>query len=341
MATNIFIDTNILLSFYDYTDEDIDQLRSVFLLSSEGEIRFLLPQQVIDEFYRNRESRLAESMKRLSQEGAGVPQMARQLPQYEQFRDANKNAVEARKQLAAELLSRAKERRLPADELIAQIFEKSAVIKITEEILSRATRRVQIGNPPGKRGSLGDAINWECVLAELDDLEDLAFISQDPDYQSRLDRDRFDDFLVREYESIAFGVIKFYRTLKKFMSERYPKVELVAFDATAKAVNDLGSSPSFADTHSIISQLSQAKHFTSRQVEKLIEAAEENSQVSWIISDADVASFYQRLRDKHSSSLSPDFKTRLHALSQEDQAVVLSGEESNDTPDFDYEELPF
>jgi hypothetical protein len=55
---------------------------------------------------------------------------------------------------------------------------------------------MSVGNPPGKQGSLGDAINWEALLAEVPDGEDLYLIADDRDYLSVLNENKPKEFLV-------------------------------------------------------------------------------------------------------------------------------------------------
>ena len=61
--------------------------------------------------------------------------------------------------------------------------------------LDKATDRTEIGNPPGKKGSLGDAIIWESLLGHAPD-EPLHFVSDDIDYKSKLNKLKMKDFLV-------------------------------------------------------------------------------------------------------------------------------------------------
>jgi hypothetical protein len=49
---------------------------------------------------------------------------------------------------------------------------------------------MQLGNPPGKPGSCGDAVNWEALLQGCPNGEDLELVSEDRDYASPLDDTR-------------------------------------------------------------------------------------------------------------------------------------------------------
>lgn len=51
----LFIDSNIFLSFYEFTSEDLTELDKLCRLIEKKEMDLLLPQQVVDETWRKRE----------------------------------------------------------------------------------------------------------------------------------------------------------------------------------------------------------------------------------------------------------------------------------------------
>ena len=55
----LFIDTNIFLSFYEFTKDDLEELKKLSRMLAEDELTLLLPSQVVDEFWRNRDERIA------------------------------------------------------------------------------------------------------------------------------------------------------------------------------------------------------------------------------------------------------------------------------------------
>lgn len=65
---NLFIDTNIFLSFHHYTSDDLEELRKLAVLARQGEVELLLPKQVVDEFKRNRAGKIADALKRLREQ---------------------------------------------------------------------------------------------------------------------------------------------------------------------------------------------------------------------------------------------------------------------------------
>jgi hypothetical protein len=64
-AINLFIDTNVLLSFYHLTNDDLEELSKLAVLLRNRQVQLFLPEQVADEFRRNRENKIADSLKRL------------------------------------------------------------------------------------------------------------------------------------------------------------------------------------------------------------------------------------------------------------------------------------
>lgn len=57
MPINLFVDTNVLLSFYAFTSDDIEQLRKLEGLIENGTLKLYVSRQVVDEFARNRETK--------------------------------------------------------------------------------------------------------------------------------------------------------------------------------------------------------------------------------------------------------------------------------------------
>jgi predicted nucleic acid-binding protein len=313
---NVFIDTNVFLSLYAFSQDDLSVLRKIFRLTKEGAVNFLLPQQVVDEFERNRSSKIAESVKKLRESGAkgGVPIIARDLEAFQSFQEASAKAIAAQKELLDELHAKAADRTLAADNLIDEIFSSTKVITITDKIYHSAVRRVDLGNPPGKRGSLGDAVNWEAILTKIDLIEELHFISQDADYRSPLNDNRFNEFLVREYDGRVWDRIHFYQSLREFLKKCYPDAVIEQYEVVGDTIERYESSRSFAQTHAAVAELSAIGEFTPGQISRIVEASTSNSQISWISGDSDLQDFYQSIRKKYHKQLSAEVLEELDGL---------------------------
>ncbi len=62
----LFIDTNIFLSFYHLTSEDLEELRKLAVLLDQKKVVLYVTDQVRAEFNRNRETKIADAVKRLT-----------------------------------------------------------------------------------------------------------------------------------------------------------------------------------------------------------------------------------------------------------------------------------
>jgi predicted nucleic acid-binding protein len=166
MQHRVFIDANVLLSFFEISKEDIQKLIDAFLLVDHKEMVFVTTETVREEFVRRRSGVIEKTLEEFSGiRLPAVPTMATNLPENSAYLSARKAVADAHKALKEQLEQKAKGKVLEADALIVKYFEVARPIKASNHILIKARDRVDIGNPPGKRGSFGDAINWECLLS--------------------------------------------------------------------------------------------------------------------------------------------------------------------------------
>jgi len=156
----VFIDTNILLSFYHLTSEDLEQLEKLALPIENEEIRLDLPEQVIDETWRNRANKIKGGFQTFKQHkfAPAYPAYCRDYENYEKMRKAEDHLQKQHASLIEQIQKDIDNENLGADHLLRRLFKAARVIKLSNETLHRALRRVELGNPPGKAGSLGDAI---------------------------------------------------------------------------------------------------------------------------------------------------------------------------------------
>ena len=102
---------------------------------------------------------------------------------------------------------------LKADKIIQELFKNGTEISSDEEIIAKARIRIELGNPPGKHGSLGDAINWEALLQQIPDGAPLHFITDDRDYISSLDENKLKGFLIHEWAEGKNSELHYYKRL--------------------------------------------------------------------------------------------------------------------------------
>lgn len=80
-----------------------------------------------------------------------------------------------------------------------------------------AKTRIDLGNPPGKKKSLGDAVNWEILKDEVPLGEDLYFVGEDVDFYSDLYKDNFKEMLIDEWQNDKKSTIFCYKRLAHFL----------------------------------------------------------------------------------------------------------------------------
>lgn len=310
---NLFIDTNVFLSFFHLSSDDLEELNKLTVLIEKGEITLWLPEQVDDEFSRNRENKLSDSMKRLAEQKKKpqFPQICKDYEEYDEIRDLQDRFGMKLSALVDKVASDVSERTLKADQKISELFDKAKFIETTEELLAKARRRMDVGNPPGKNGSLGDAINWEALLENVPDKEELYVVADDKDFYSLLDEQKPKDFLVDEWGREKEGDIFFYRRLSQFFKEHYPDIKLASELEKELAIRSLAESFSFAATHAAIAKLSSYTEFTQAQVSELVEPALTNNQINWVICDSDVKRFFRELLNTHRDLMKEEEREQL------------------------------
>lgn len=278
---NLFIDTNIFLNFYHFSNEDLDKLNDLeSLISKTKEIRLFVPNQVIDEFNRNRESKIKDALKKFDSSilNLQIPKMCAGYAEAETIRDHYNKFIAVKNELTRKINIDIKGQQLKADKLIKNLFELSKR-SLTEDIVNKARLRVQLGNPPGKNDSHGDAINWEFLLETVPDNEDLYFISADSDYLSPLNENELSQFLHREWTSRKNSTIHFYKTLRVFFKKNYPDIKLVDEYIKEIKIKEFSESTSFDDARANIRDLEKIADFTTDQIVQIVKASVSNDQI--------------------------------------------------------------
>jgi hypothetical protein len=277
----ILIDTNAYLSFYHLSSDDLEELKKLAVLAREEKITLLLPEQVVDEFQRNRAGKIADALKRMRDQRKSIqlPQIARQYKEYEVMRKAH---AEYEKQLATlieKIEGDVTGGNLEADAVIEELFQAARRIPMSSGLIASAQLRMELGRPPGKKGSLGDAINWETLSQVVPSGEDLYLVSDDGDFASPLDEARFDPYLQDEWQKAKHSQIHFYKRLSALFRENFPDIELATELEKDLLIRELLGSPNFLSTHAIIAKLSKFSDFSRDQLNELAVAAITNDQV--------------------------------------------------------------
>lgn len=305
---NLFIDTNIFLSFYHLASDDLEELKKLHVLIKEKKLNLHIPQQVIDEFKRNRDNKISDSLKTLLDQKFNFqfPQICKDYGEYNDLRGHLKELSSSHSELIKKLKEDIENHNLKADKLIKSLFTHGITIDNDDDLVGKAKLRYDRGNPPGKNRSLGDAINWESMLENIPELEDLYFISEDRDYCSPLNNNKFNSYLDEEWHKTKKSDLHFFKRISNFFKEKFPDIKLASELQKELAIRSLSSSHNFTQTHNIISKLNKHSDFTITQINDMVSAANSNNQVSWIITDDDVFDFYKKITDGNEEKLNQD-----------------------------------
>ncbi len=318
---NLFIDTNVFLTFYHYSSDDLEELKKLSALLQLGDLKLFLPEQVSIEFQRNRANKIADALKNLSEQRLNLqfPQISKDYKEYEKLRKAQRKYAKLHSELIEKIEQDVKGLSLKADSIIEELFQLAKIAATTEGLIAKARLRAELGNPPGKKGSLGDAIIWEALLETIPTGEDLYFITGDDDYSSPLDSAAIDPFLVGEWNDKVKSKLANYKRISQFFADEFPDIELATESEKDLLIRGLTSSGTFERTHLLISRLSKYSDFTPAQVNEIVIAAITNSQVYWIGSDWDVRTFLAGLVKGREEKIEPAYLEQLNR--------VLEGEE--------------
>lgn len=310
------IDTNILLSLYDYTDDDLQKLEELSKAVESGKVVLYLAKQTVDEFKRNRDGKLADIISALEKKPKGdksLPRICDGFVERDAFLAAMEQALSLRAELIKQVRSKAVAGELTADILIAKLMAAAKTLDHDHKIVEAARLRRDRGQPPGKRDSLGDQIIWETLLASVSPAQPLTILSRDGDWSSPL-TDQIDPVLAEEWADKKKGaVLTLAKTLNEFLKSMDIDVEVSDDPDKEFQVNRLCNSGGFGTTHAAIEKLQGYEHFNPNQVEKMVEAFFQNSQVGWISGDSDVNEFYTKLVANHASLIDADTAEKLLA----------------------------
>jgi predicted nucleic acid-binding protein len=314
---HVFIDTNVFLSFFAYTGDDIEQLKQLVGSIKSGAMRLYLPRQVVDEFNRNRERRIKDSIDGFAGTtlSKGLPRLLLDYQTSGEFQESIKKAEAARDALVTAVRDDARSKNLAADKLFEALREAAGVIDSTPGLLGLARDRKALGNPPGKSDSLGDQLNWETLLSCIENGTDLHIVSKDGDYRSTLFANCPHQFLADEWKTKKHGELVLHPEIKPLLNAWFPTIKLKIDKEKSAAIEALESSTNFASTHQAIEKLGPfVELLTLSDVKRLAEAVAQNTQILWIVEDPDVADLYRRILPAALQELPSDLRRELGKL---------------------------
>lgn len=297
MSMHLFPDTNVWLSFYHLSKDDLEELHKVAVLIDQKLLVLYLPDQVKDEFWRNRDTKVAEAIKHLSSEtiSGAFPQMCKQYEEYTELRNIIGKYKTTKGRLIEKLIADYEGEKLYADDVIQYLFSMAKRVMVTDDILLHAKLRFDLGNPPGKDRSYGDAVNWECLIAEVPQNEDLYVITEDKDYFAKTKEGLFSPYLQREWREKKAGKVRLYKTLFDFFQDHYPNIKLATELEKNLLIIDFVESYNFARTRSTLRKLVQTTDFSKSQLNEIVDGVIANDQIYSIAQDTDINSYLLQL----------------------------------------------
>jgi len=224
---NLFIDTNVFLNFYSFTNEHLNKLEKLVNLIKDKKVKLFLTGQVVDEFNRKRENKLKETLEYIDSltPNVNIPITHHGIEKLKEIQEHIEKLKSLSDELYKNFKKQIKDRSLPADKLINEIFSINDILNVDEYIFNKAKIRFEKGNPPGKE-PYGDAINWEILISKVNDGEDLFFISGDNHFSSILDENEFSPFLKNEWITKRRSNIFYYRLISQFIKDKFPEVNI-------------------------------------------------------------------------------------------------------------------
>jgi hypothetical protein len=233
MSKALYIDSNVFLTFYSLTNQDLTELNKLSSLVESEELRLLLPEQTKNEFFRNREGNIAEALKKFLENNLNnvYPNICKDYTdEYTAMKKSAETFNKNKQSLLEKLRKDIKANSLQADILINELFEKAIILKSSKHLLEKAKQRFDLGNPPGKKKSYGDAIIWETLLEKCssEKYTDFYFISDDGDFYSEFDKTDFRPYLATEWNLKIGKNFKHYKSLPEFFRENYPNINIAS-----------------------------------------------------------------------------------------------------------------
>jgi len=279
---HIFIDTNIYLNLYDYSKDDIKRLQALVDLQKSSKLSLYINTQTRNEFYRNREKKIKQTLgsPQFNLPNFTIPRLASQysqeVNQLQQLFNDFKKDYEA---LRDKIINDAKGYKLQADSLVGALFCQP--VTLSDEVYTNAQKRFARGDPPGKQGSLGDALHWEHLLKAIPDGENLIFITNDGDWISFFDSSKMSQFLLMEWEKRKKSTITLYKNLSSFFKKEFPEIKLDEPNYRQDLlINELRESHNFDRSREILAELIQyLDRLTDQQIIEIIRISLDNFQV--------------------------------------------------------------
>lgn len=294
---HLYLDTNAYLSFYHFTSDDLEELKKLLVVIRGGKITLHLPDQTNDEFRRNREAKIADAIRALEEQKLNekFPRICRDFPQFRTMQEAKAEFERAKDQLIIDLKTKVNATDLAPDRLVFDLFAVAKRYETSENTILKAKTRFDLGRPPGKNKSYGDAINWEILLEKVPPGETLHFVSDDRDFFSKINSNDLNPYLKDEWFILKNSQIQVHRRISEFFSSNFPNIKIASEFEKDDIIQKLAGSSSFAASRGNLNRLVLFEQFSPDQLNEIIRACCENNQIYWIRGDEDIVQMLSKI----------------------------------------------
>lgn len=189
----VFIDTNKYLDLYRGSSLSLNRFNALIKLIEDKKIEIIIPKQVLDEFYRDKEivykSFIKDNFKLITIPGFWTKK--------KEISKINSSIKKIEENYRKNLFNPKSKVNISS----TRLFSIANIPLEEKEILDLAYYRTLRRNPPRKdNNSFGDAIIWETLLRNFSN-KDLIIISGDGDFSSEIDQTAINPFLKQEWFS--------------------------------------------------------------------------------------------------------------------------------------------
>lgn len=294
----VFLDTNGILEIFEAKASTSLDLQELIKWGKDKTIKLITSTLVRDEVIRNRDRVIADSLASLQSGKCNFvyPSWVRELEGYGDVKDLEGQLKEKFKTLCDTASKTVQGNTLNADNVIKELYGNCEMLSVSADTVNKAVLRDRLGRDPGKPGQLGDHINWIILLEGPK--EDINIIASDSDYASRLDQNKLRASLLDEYKRKTGCDAYLFKSIKAFLDSYRQHAQTVRSALYDTLCAELVSSINFSSTHGVIGKLTGQRGFSKVQLDKILEAFDDNSQVYGIIGDEDVLEFFVSLKNE-------------------------------------------
>jgi len=302
---HVFIDANVLLAFFDYSEDDLHGVRALIAEVRRGRVVIHATQQLQDEVTRNRATKINTALELLGKQSLDIklPTVCKGYPEFNELKKLQRDYNSKRAELLRVARQDVDSKSLSADRVLQEFFTAVTIHEVSEELVFKARRRADLGNPPERSGSIGDAVHWEHLIDSVPSKTDLHLISCDKDFATGRGSGTINEFLQAEWMMAKQANVLLFRSINEFLETKMPLLRLPSHSELSDLINELDRSSNFARTHQVIASLQNYDISDIRQVEDILRTCLQNTQVRWIITDNDVSSFLVALLGRFEASL--------------------------------------